>query len=86
LKIGDPYKAKSVGIHWEMMFARPRFKTPDMIEQHRILNRVASMIDAGGLRTTHTETVGSITAANLRETHRRLESGTTIGKLVLAGW
>ena len=86
LKIGDPYKAKSVGIHWEMMFARARFKTPDMIEQHRLLNRVASLVDAGALRTTHTETVGAINATNLREAHRRLESGTTIGKLVLAGW
>ncbi len=86
LKIGDPYKAKSVGIHWEMMFARVRFKTPDLIEQHRLLNRVTSLVDAGELRTTHTETVGAITAANLREVHRRLESGTTIGKLVLAGW
>ena len=86
LKIGDPYKAKSVGIHWEMMFARTRFQTPDMIEQHRLLNRVASLIDAGELRTTHTETIGPINAANLREVHRRLESGTTVGKLVLAGW
>jgi NADPH2:quinone reductase len=86
LKIGDPYKAKSVGIHWEMMFARARFKTPDMIEQHRILNRVSSLVDAGELRTTHTETVGTINAINLREVHRRLESGATIGKLVLAGW
>lgn len=86
LNIGDPYKAKCIGIHWEMMFARARFKTADMIEQHRLLNRVASMVDAGELRTTHTETVGAINAANLRETHRRLESGTTIGKLVLAGW
>lgn len=86
LKIGDPYKAKSVGIHWEMMFARPRFRTPDMIEQHRLLNRAADLIDAGELRSTHTETLGPINAANLREAHRRLESGTTIGKLVLAGW
>lgn len=86
LRIGDPYKTKAVGIHWETMFARSRFKTPDMIEQHRLLTRVASLIDAGELRTTHTETVGAINAANLRETHRRLESGTTIGKLVLAGW
>lgn len=86
LKIGDPYKAKSVGIHWEMMFARPRFRTADMIEHHRLLGRVASLVDAGELRTTHTETLGSINAANLREAHRRLESGTTIGKLVLAGW
>jgi NADPH2:quinone reductase len=86
LKIGDPYKAKCIGIHWEMMFARARFKTEDMIEQHHLLNRVASLVDAGELRTTHTETIGAINAANLRETHRRLESGTTIGKLVLAGW
>ncbi|KAF1706699.1 zinc-binding alcohol dehydrogenase family protein [Pseudoxanthomonas sacheonensis] len=86
LNIGDPYKAKCIGIHWEMMFARARFKTGDMIEQHHLLNRVASLVDAGELRTTHTETIGAINAANLRETHRRLESGTTIGKLVLAGW
>ena len=86
LKIGDPYKAKSVGIPWEMMFARPRFRTADMIEHHRLLGRVASLVDSGELRTTHTETLGSINAANLREAHRRLESGTTIGKLVLAGW
>ena len=86
LKIGDPYKAKCIGIHWEMMFARARFKTADMIEQHHLLNRVASLVDAGELRTTHTKTIGAINAANLRETHRRLESGTTIGKLVLAGW
>jgi NADPH:quinone reductase len=86
LKIGGPYKDKSVGLHWEMMFARARFKTPDVIEQHRLLNRTASLIDAGELRTTHTETLGPISAANLREAHRRLESGTTIGKLVLAGW
>lgn len=86
LKIGDPYKAKSVGIHWEMMFARPRFRTPDMIEQHRLLNRASGLIDAGELRTTHSETLGIINAENLREAHRRLESGSSIGKLVLVGW
>lgn len=86
LKIGDPYKAKCIGIHWEMMFARPRFKTPDQDEQGRILDRVAALIDAGELRGTHNETLGAINAANLREAHRRLESGSTIGKLALAGW
>jgi len=86
LKIGDPYKAKSIGIHWEMMFARPRFKTADQAEQGRILERVAALIDAGELRGTRTETLTPINAANLREAHRRLESGKTIGKLALAGW
>jgi NADPH2:quinone reductase len=86
LKIGDPYKAKAIGIHWEMMFARPRFKTADQAEQGRILERVAALIDAGELRSTQTEMLAPINAANLREAHRRLESGTTIGKLVLTGW
>ncbi len=86
LRIGDPYKAKSIGIHWEMMFARPRFKTADQGAQGRILDRVAALIDAGELRGTHGETLGRINAGNLREAHRRLESGSTIGKLVLAGW
>lgn len=86
LNIGDPYKAKCIGIHWEMMFARPRFRTADMDEQGRILARVAALVDAGQLRGTHAETLGPIDAAHLREAHRRLESGGTIGKLVLAGW
>jgi NADPH2:quinone reductase len=86
LKIGDPYKAKAIGIHWEMMFARPRFKTADQAEQGRILERVAALIDAGELRSTQTEMLAPINAANLREAHRRLESGATIGKLVLTGW
>ena len=86
LEIGDPYKAKAIGIHWEMMFARPRFKTADQAEQGRILERIADLIDAGELRSTRTETLTPINAANLREAHRRLESGGTIGKLALTGW
>jgi len=86
LKIGDPYKAKSIGIHWEMMFARPRFRTADMAEQGRILARVAELVDAGALRGTQRETLSPINAENLREAHRRLESGATIGKLTLSGW
>ena len=86
LKIGDPYKAKSIGIHWEMMFARPRFRTADMAEQGRILARVAELVDAGTLRGTQRETLSPINAENLREAHRRLESGATVGKLTLSGW
>lgn len=86
LRIGDPYKAKCIGIHWEMMFARPRFRTADMDAQGRILARVADLIDAGRLRGTWTETLLPIGAGTLREAHRRLESGRTIGKLVVAGW
>lgn len=86
VNIGDPYKAKCIGIHWEMMFSRPRFKTHDMAEQGRILARVAALIDEGELRGIQRESLTPINAGNLREAHRRLESGKTIGKLVLSGW
>ncbi len=86
LKIGDPYKAKCIGIHWEMMFARARFRTPDMHLQGQILDRVADLVDAGELRTTLTETLFPIDATNLRTAHAQLESGKTIGKVALSGW
>ncbi len=81
-----PFKRKAVSTHWEMMFARPLFKTPDMIEQHNLLNRVAELVDAGKIRTTLTETLGPIDAATLRKAHQMIETGRTRGKLVLAGF
>lgn len=84
--VGNPLKDKSVSIHWESMFTRARNRTQDMIEQHRILAHVAALIDAGTVRSTRRETLSPINAANLREAHRRIESGKTIGKIVLAGW
>ncbi|GFZ92321.1 zinc-binding alcohol dehydrogenase family protein [Dyella caseinilytica] len=86
VNIGDPYKSKCIGIHWEMMFSRPRFQTADMAEQGRILARVAALIDEGELRGIQREALSPVNAENLREAHRRLESGKTIGKLVLSGW
>jgi len=43
-------------------------------------------VEEGVLQTTLSESLGPINAANLKEAHRRIESGKTIGKLVLAGW
>lgn len=34
-------KRKSLSLHWEFMYTRSMFETPDMIEQHNLLNRVA---------------------------------------------
>jgi len=82
----DAVRAKSASLHWELMFTRSRFKTPDMIEQHRLLNQVAGQLDAGQLKGTLRETLSPINAANLQDAHAKLESGTMIGKLVLKGW
>jgi len=82
----DTVRGKSATMCWELMFTRPRFKTPDMIEQHRLLNQVSEWLDTGKLRGTLKETLSPINAANLRKAHEKLESGTMIGKLVLKGW
>jgi alcohol dehydrogenase len=82
----DAVRAKSATVCWELMFTRARFKTPDMIEQHRLLNQVADLLDAGKLRCTLKETLSPINGANLKKAHEKLESGAMIGKLVLKGW
>ena len=82
----DVVRSKSATMCWELMFTRPRFKTTDMIEQHRLLDQVADWLDSGKLRGTLKETLSPINAANLRKAHEKLESGTMIGKLVLRGW
>ena len=79
-------KRKSLSLHWELMFTRSLFETADMIEQHRLLDRVAELVDAGTLRTTLGEHFGSINATNLRRAHALLESGTAKGKIVLEGF
>ena len=82
----DALRAKSATLCWEAMFTRPRLALPDMIEQHRLLDRVGGWIDAGRIRGTLRETLSPINAANMRAAHRRIESGAMIGKLVVAGW
>jgi zinc-binding alcohol dehydrogenase family protein len=79
-------KRKSLSLHWEFMYTRSLFQTADMIEQHRLLNRVSQLIDDGVLKTTLGEHFGSINAANLRRAHALLESGTARGKIVLEGF
>ena len=82
----EAIKSKSASVHWEYMFTRAQYRTDDMIRQHEILARAAHLVDRGELHTTLNDTLAPINAANLREAHRRLESGATIGKLVLGGW
>lgn len=78
-----PLKRKSLSIHWEMMFARSVFETPDMDQQGALLAEVAKAVDAGTLRSTVTRDFGLVNATNLKAAHAWVESGTAIGKGVL---
>lgn len=80
------FKRKSVSIHMELMFTRSVYGTVDMAEQGKLLNEVARMVDAGAIRTTMTERLSPINAANLRRAHAMSESGATRGKIVLEGF
>ncbi len=79
-------KQKSVTFVWEFMFTRSLFETDDMIEQHLLLNRIADAVDQQKLRTTLAEVLEPISAENLRQAHKLLESNRAVGKIVLEGF
>ncbi len=79
-------KQKSVSFHWEFMFTRSMYQTEDMDKQHRLLSKIASLVDSGTIASTVTERLGIISATNVRLAHEMLESGRTCGKVVMAGW
>jgi zinc-binding alcohol dehydrogenase family protein len=80
------FKPKSLSLHWEFMFARSMFQSADMMQQSHLLNHVAELVDQGYIQTTVGKNLGVINAANLKIAHAELESGCSIGKIVLQGF
>lgn len=76
-------KFKSLSLHIEFMFARSMFNARDIEEQSNLLNRVSELIDQGYIKTTIGKNLGKINADNLKAAHQELESGKSIGKIVL---
>jgi NADPH:quinone reductase len=79
-------KPKSISLHWEFIFTRSRYETPDMGKQGRLLNEVAALVDAGRIQSTMQINLGNINASNMKKAHTLVESGKTIGKIVLHGF
>ncbi|MDC2867408.1 zinc-binding alcohol dehydrogenase family protein [Bacillus sp. BP-3] len=76
-------KSKSASFVWEFMFTRAMYQTEDMINQHLLLNQVSELLDQKVLKTTLNKTLSPIYAANIRKAHEMIETGSTIGKIVL---
>ncbi|MFQ2124167.1 zinc-binding alcohol dehydrogenase family protein [Aeromonas jandaei] len=76
-------KSKSVTFSQEFMFTRSLFQTPDMIEQHKLLTQVATLVDQGVLKSTLTKTLPALTPTSLSEAHAEVEAGRMVGKLVI---
>lgn len=79
----NAFKPKSLSVVAESMFTRTQFHTSDIAEQGRILARVADLVDNGKVRSTMTKCLKGINAATLREATELVESGHTIGKVVV---
>jgi NADPH:quinone reductase-like Zn-dependent oxidoreductase len=79
-------KRKSLSLHWELMFTRSLYETPDIEEQSKLLNRVSEMVDQGQIRSTMVTHLGTINASNLLHAHALIEGGKSRGKVVLEGF
>lgn len=82
----SPLKERSIAWHWELMFTRPLHSTPDLDGQHRLLAATSELIDSGRLRPTSNTALSPISPYTMREAHRRVESGHTLGKIVVHSW
>ena len=77
------FKQKSISLHWEFMFTRSMFQTPDIAEQGQILRKVADMVDRGQFRPITGAVLEGLTAETVMEGHRLVEQGKTTGKIVV---
>ncbi|KJG10070.1 NADPH:quinone reductase [Photobacterium kishitanii] len=76
-------QGKSAGFIWEFMFTRSLFKTEDIQKQHEILFQAANLMDSGRLKSTLTTTLEGFNINTLKEAHRLIETGKTIGKIAI---
>jgi zinc-binding alcohol dehydrogenase family protein len=75
---------KNLSAHYEDMGMTTKLGSgDDWLRHHRILGRVAALVEAGTVRSTMTEHLGRVDAVTLRRAHAVLESGRARGKLVL---
>ncbi|WP_239255089.1 zinc-binding alcohol dehydrogenase family protein [Listeria ilorinensis] len=79
-------KDKSATFVYEFMFTRSKYQTDTMIRQHEILTEAARLFDTGVLVSTVNQVLAPFNATTMKEAHRILETGRSIGKLVVKGF
>lgn len=79
----EQLKLKSAALHWELMYTRSMFNTPDMARQGEILNAVASLLDEGKLSSSLSETLQGLSVETLMQAHQRVLAGHMRGKVVM---
>ncbi|MBW7981534.1 zinc-binding alcohol dehydrogenase family protein [Enterobacillus tribolii] len=77
-------KSKSAALHWEFMFTRSMFNTPDIAQQGEILQQMAQLFDEGKIEGTLSETLNGLSVENLTRAHEKVAEGRMRGKIVIA--
>jgi len=77
-------KLKSAALHWELMYTRSMFNTPDIAQQGEILKQVAALVDEGKVKTTLSETLHGLTVESIEAAHAKVLDGHMQGKVVVA--
>ncbi|MGM3190729.1 zinc-binding alcohol dehydrogenase family protein [Dickeya dadantii subsp. dieffenbachiae] len=77
-------KLKSAALHWEFMFTRSMFTTPDIARQGEILREVAQRVDSGELQGTLSQTLNGLTTTTLKQAHDAVLASHMRGKVVIA--
>ena len=80
------FMTRNLSVHYEDMGMVTKSGPEDeYVRHHRILERIARLVDAGVLRSTMTTQFGEINANNMRRAHAIIETGRSVGKIVLGG-
>jgi len=79
-------KRKSARFVWEFMFTRPLYGTADQDRHGTILSRLAAAVEMGQIVSPLRVHLGELSVASLREGHRRVEGGHTVGKIAIDGF
>ncbi|WP_058912154.1 zinc-binding alcohol dehydrogenase family protein [Entomohabitans teleogrylli] len=76
-------KSKSAALHWEFMYTRSMYQTPDMARQGEILNQVAQLVDKGIVDSTLSATLQGLSVESISAAHQKVLEGHMRGKVVV---
>ncbi|VFP87178.1 zinc-binding alcohol dehydrogenase family protein [Candidatus Erwinia haradaeae] len=74
-------KTKSVALHFEFIYTRSLFSTPDLSCQGDILNTISQSVDEKKLTSALKKTLHGFSIKNLLKAHKLIKDGHMIGKV-----
>lgn len=76
-------KLKSASLHFEFMYTRSMYTTPDIAQQGEILAATAKLLDEGKVTSSLSKTLHGLSVETLTEAHRLVLEGHMRGKVVM---